>query len=259
MTRRFLHRLKRLLRKPFRAVSPQMEESYLTLLAELSTARVHRAGAKKARALGPEGKSKLNIGCGTFLKPGFLNVDYRPEADLRLDLRQPLPFPNGVFELVFSEHFLEHLKYPEEASRFVGDCQRILRPGGVISISVPGTEWPLQEYAAGQSGYLDACNAHQWHPPECTTFMEHINYHFRQRWSGKTDTDFDNHRFAYDFETMKKLLENGGFADVEERPYDPALDSEHRRIGSLFVTARKPSREAGSASPGLATALGPGR
>jgi predicted SAM-dependent methyltransferase len=193
------------------------------------------------------------------LKAGFLNVDFRPEADLRLDLRQPLPFQDGVFELVFSEHFLEHLKYPEEASRFVGDCQRILRPGGVISISVPGTEWPLQDYAAGQSGYLEACKEFQWHPPECTTFMEHINYHFRQRWSGKTDTDFDNHRFAYDFETMKKLLENSGFADVEQRPYDPALDSEHRRIGSLFVTAKKPSGEVGSTSPGPATALAPGR
>jgi hypothetical protein len=46
---------------------------------------------------------------------------------------------------------------------------------------------------------------------------------------------------------------------VEQRPYDPVLDSEHRRIGSLFFTAKKPSGEVGSTSPGPAIALAPGR
>ena len=83
--------------------------------------------------------------------------------------------------------------------------------------------------------------------------MEHIHYHFRQRWTGKSDNDFDCHRFAYDFETLKKLLEVCGFSDVRERPYDPALDSEHRRIGSLFVTARKPATAAASAAANTAS------
>ena len=241
MVRTFLRRVKRFSRKPFLLLSPQVQESFDGFWRELSVALVHKSGVRKAHKLGVE-NMKLNVGSGAYVKEGFLNVDFSPDADLRIDLRQRLPFPEGVCDLVFSEHFLEHLKYPEEALRFIGDCQRILRPDGVISISVPGTEWPLEEYVKGQSEYLQACLI--WHPVQCTTFMEHINYHFRQRWAGSSDTDFDCHRFAYDFETLKKLLEQCGFSDVRQRSYDPELDSEHRRIGSLFVSAKKPSDKA---------------
>jgi hypothetical protein len=62
--------------------------------------------------------------------------------------------------------------------------------------------------------------------------MEHINYHFRQ--NGK-------HRFAYDEETARKILESVGFYPVARRVYQPGLDSERRRIGSLFIAATKPA------------------
>jgi citrate lyase synthetase len=62
--------------------------------------------------------------------------------------------------------------------------------------------------------------------------MEHINAHFRQH---------GEHLFAYDLETMEKVLADVGFVDIRKLEHDPAIDSEHRRIGSLIVSAKKPS------------------
>jgi len=103
--------------------------------------------------------------------------------------------------------------------------------GGVLVFSVPDTEWPLSDYREGaDASYFKACRENSWHPKWCMTRLEHINYHFRQG---------TEHRFAYDLETAVKILTAAGFVDVRQRKYDPTLDSEHRRIGSLFICARK--------------------
>jgi len=39
---------------------------------------------------------------------------------------------------------------------------------------------------------------------------------------------------------MRKKLAESGFDGIAKREFDPNVDSEHRRIGSLFVTAFKP-------------------
>jgi len=65
--------------------------------------------------------------------------------------------------------------------------------------------------------------------------MEHINYHFRQ------DTQ---HRFVYDFETLKYALGRAGFSQIERRGFDPLLDSQDRERGTLYVIAVKPAAPA---------------
>ena len=41
--------------------------------------------------------------------------------------------------MIFSEHFFEHIEYPAPIERMLAG----LRPGGILSFSVPDTEWPL--------------------------------------------------------------------------------------------------------------------
>jgi hypothetical protein len=60
--------------------------------------------------------------------------------------------------------------------------------------------------------------------------MEHINYAFRQG---------NEHRFAYDFETMKHILEKSGFIEVKRRDFNYELDSDERKLGTLYVEAIK--------------------
>jgi hypothetical protein len=63
---------------------------------ELRNYRLHRLAVSKAsRFLGPP-PLKLNLGSGPICKPGWVNIDlFESRADLRLDLREPWPFPDG--------------------------------------------------------------------------------------------------------------------------------------------------------------------
>jgi len=201
------------------------------LVQELRWTPLRRRGRRKARAYSGRTQLKLNIGCGPNLKAGWVNIDLQPNVDLPLDMRDPIPLQEGCAALIYSEHFLEHLDYPADAMRFLHECERLLQHGGVISIGVPDTRWPLESYTGVKDGeYFKFVKKH-WHPAWCQTPMEHINYHFRQ------DTQ---HRFAYDFETLSLALKQAGFGSIREREFDSALDSEHRRVGTLYVEAAKP-------------------
>lgn len=233
-------KLRELIALPFRFVSPQCAEHVESFFVESRVALVHGLGRVRAGRFRGRSGLRLNLGSGARLKDGYLNVDYHPKAELRLDLRRPIPLTDGSCEEIFSEHFLEHLEYPEEASAHLQDCRRLLAPGGVIKLSVPDTEWPLGEYGTADGEYLAACEREGWHPDGCTTWLEHLNYHFRQRWAGTSSTDFQCHRFAYDFETLEKLLVRNGFTDVRRREFEPGLDGAHRSPGSVLVRATRP-------------------
>jgi len=50
----------------------------------------------------------------------------------------------------------------------------------------------------------------------------------------------NEHKFAYDFETLKYILEKSGFVQVKLRNFDPSLDSKDSGLGTLYVDAIKP-------------------
>ena len=205
------------------------------LLEEQQIAEHHQKGLQTIQQLSLTRPTKINLGCGQHPKPGFLNIDSSLGNDLTLDLRKDLPFESDSCDLIFSEHFIEHLGYPQPVTNLFRECLRVLKPGGLLHFSVPDTGWPMADYNKGYTAdYFRACRASPdpWHRDHCTTRMEHINHHFRQ---------CGEHRFAYDEETVRKVLEVVGFSDVRRMNFDPSIDSKHREIGSLFVSARKPS------------------
>jgi predicted SAM-dependent methyltransferase len=203
-------------------------DSLSTLKAELKLQRQHRRSVRRACRY-PSTGLRLNLGCGANLKQGWINIDTSAKADLQLDLREPLPFANDSAEIIYSEHFFEHLEYPTQAIRFLTECWRVLQPSGCFFVCVPETEWPLRAYANGDSDYFDYVR--QRHPYWCNTRMHNINYHFRQ---GR------EHKYAYDFETLDKILEQAGFTCITRRPFNPDLDNEYHKTGTLYVDARKP-------------------
>lgn len=223
----------------FRLFLPKSGEKAQDLQKEIYVSFIHRKGVKCSQNYKNKTDLKLNVGTGPYSKAGFVNLDFSPKADLILDLRQPIPLSKDSCELIFSEHFVEHLLYSEGVNAFFTNVYELLIVGECIKLSIPETSWPTREYFFGGSNYLNVCKEENWLHSEAQTFMDHLNYHFRQRCVGRRESHFECHRFAYDFETMRAALELNGFVDVIEREFDPSLDSPHRRFGSLFVEAFK--------------------
>lgn len=52
------------------------------------------------------------------------------------DAREPLPFPDGSFDAVFSHMFFTMELSEDEVARILEECRRVLRPGGLNIYSV---------------------------------------------------------------------------------------------------------------------------
>ena len=217
------------------------------LRTELRISRLHRASVKRARLYDGRTGLMLNLGCGPNLKAGWINVDLSPDAELHLDLREPLPFADGSVAMIYSEHFFEHLSYasayesgawsalevpghPSEVMTLLRESFRALMPDGVFSLALPDAERVVRAYAAGDREVF-AADA-RVHPEWCDTPMHHVNFTFRQ---GR------EHKYAYDAETLTRILQSAGFVSVVRRSFDPALDSERRSLGTLYMEGRKPA------------------
>ena len=89
----------------------------------------------------------VNFGCGEVYHRDWQNFDVRGDGrEVRAwDVRRPLPFGDGTVDAVYHSHLLEHLD-AGAARAFLGECFRILRPGGTIRIAVPDLEGIARAY-----------------------------------------------------------------------------------------------------------------
>lgn len=198
--------------------------------------RMHRLGCLKASTFLDQNPLQLHLGCGNIYKAGWVNIDayFTPPCtpDLTLDLRQSLPFPAGTCAEVYSEHFFEHIPYPEGAVSNLRETWRVLHPGGRVSIGVPDPIPVITAYLAGTpSPYFDYFHNHFSVHRHLNTPMEALNWLFRQG---------GEHQFIYDFPSLEKMLRDAGFERIVRREFDPARDSESRQHETLYVDAYKP-------------------
>jgi SAM-dependent methyltransferase len=55
------------------------------------------------------------------------------------NLAEGIPLPNATYKIVYHSHLLEH--FPKNRSgHLIGECHRVLSPGGIIRIAVPDLE-----------------------------------------------------------------------------------------------------------------------
>jgi predicted SAM-dependent methyltransferase len=108
---------------------------------------------------------------------------------------------------------------------FLRECRRVLKDGSMLDLVVPDAEGQIEEYVRrGCIGLPDEW----WGPRWCDTPMHRLNYLFRQ---GR------EHKYAYDQETLSRMLMSAGFVRTSRRMYDPAIDHPNHEIGSLCMTA----------------------
>ncbi len=151
---------------------------------------------------------KLHIGSGYNFLSGWLNSDLYPtEKAIYLDATRPFVFDDSVFDYIFSEHFLEHISYPE-GLKMLSECHRILKPGGKIRIATPDLLAVIDLYKEGKSELQNAYiewtidNHVSSAPFYADTFV--INNMFRN-WG---------HMFIYDEKVLRFAMEKVGFINI---------------------------------------------
>lgn len=117
---------------------------------------------------------KLNLGCGSTVPAGWINVDYSGGARFMKipffqafnrrvkffsldwneniyihDLRKKLPWADSSIDYVYSSHTLEHFS-KEDGLAFLAECHRVLRSNGIIRIVVPDLRQFVLEYVEGR-------------------------------------------------------------------------------------------------------------
>lgn len=184
------------------------------------------------RRLSSQRQLKLHIASGPVKTDGWINVDGVAGADVQMDLRRTLPFAPDSASMIFCEHFLDHLQFPDVVGRFLAECHRVLEPGGRLRLVMHDGELAAAAYLRRDAEFFRL--AMSGAPPS----IETLNFVFR----------FNGfHQFIYDFETLKSVLDRAGFATIfrssfrasEIQALNLDCDGPDRAVQSLYVEAVK--------------------
>lgn len=78
---------------------------------------------------------KLNLGCGSDYREGWVNVDLFQKADVKHDLNVfQYPFKDDTFDEIYASHVIEHLS---DTVKVMEELWRISRNGARVEIRVP--------------------------------------------------------------------------------------------------------------------------
>lgn len=108
-----------------------------------------------------------NLGCGSRMHPDWINIDFQGDGKnvLSWDLRHGLPLPDHSCDAVYSSHAIEHFDR-DGARRFLLECRRVLKPGGVIRLVAPDLESIVRAYLAcldaARRGEFGASDRYDW-------------------------------------------------------------------------------------------------
>jgi predicted SAM-dependent methyltransferase len=89
----------------------------------------------------------LNIGCGSTFHKDWDNLDIASSfPDVReYDIRKNLPSSDAEYDVCYSSHLIEHL-HKNKAKKLLSECNRILKPQGILRIVVPDLEAIVRNY-----------------------------------------------------------------------------------------------------------------
>jgi predicted SAM-dependent methyltransferase len=175
---------------------------------------------------------KLNLGCGDKKMVNFINVDIRENVkpDIVDDVSKLEKFNVNSIDLIYACHILEHFgrhEYKKVLSRWFN----LLKEGGTLRLAVPNFESVCNLYIKNKklSELIGLLYGGQTYPQ---------NFHY----------------YIWDFESLKKDLEEVGFKIVKlydwrntehshiddySQSYLPHMDKDNGTLMSLNVEAIK--------------------
>lgn len=200
---------------------------------------------------------QVNLGSGLSIAEGWINVDssmyplfsklprmllhvlYKISRDVKKrysreefcnilkdhifvyhNLEYGIPFPDESVDYLYSSHLLEHM-YREDAKKFLREAYHVLKRGGIFRICVPDLKYAVSLYQKG-----DKQNA--------------LEFFF----TASKSEYFSRHKYMYDFDLLRQLLEEVGYTEIEHCSYGhgecPDIDMlDNRPEQTLYVEAKK--------------------
>ncbi|MCJ7631164.1 class I SAM-dependent methyltransferase [Candidatus Bathyarchaeota archaeon] len=159
----------------------------------------------------PDGLVKLNIGC--FLDCfhyGWENIDSQDLSQFALqngyifkqvDVTKGIPKPEDSVDILYFSHFIEHLDRPQGVG-FLKECFRVLKPNGWLRLAVPDPRILCEAYLKHKIMEYGQVNIGVEKAPDEAEALVHLL--------------IAGHKTIYDFDSIKKLLEQVGFIEVEQ-------------------------------------------
>ena len=138
---------------------------------------------------------KLHIG-GERVRDGWRILNAQPKAgvDFVGDIRDLAQFPTESVDEIYASHVFEHV--PQwDVVRTLSGIHRVLRSGGIFSVSVPDMDVLCKAFVDPAAGF-DA------------------RYHVMQMIFGGQSDDFDFHYFGWSELLLGRFLANAGFGEV---------------------------------------------
>ena len=164
--------------------------------------------------LEPDSLVKVNI--GSYLDMyygGWQNLDALDLSQFaqnfgytfkQYDARVRLPYEDATVDIILASHFIEHLTR-EEGKRFLRECERVLKPDGILRLVIPDAIKICSEYVHGD---LKETYRHVNISVEKSTDSAEGLFHLL----------ISGHQTIYDFKSLKIALEECGFINVTEYP-----------------------------------------
>lgn len=181
---------------------------------------------------------RLNWGCGASGEPGWINSDQKegPGIDISCDIRNGLPLESDSIDYIVSIHALPEVPYPELVPT-LQELRRVLKPGGVLRLSLPDLDKGIQAYLRNDRDYFLI--------PDEEVKSIGGKLIVQLIWYGYSRTLFN-----YDF--IREILLKAGFSQVSQccyketnSPYAGIVELDNREQESLFVEAIKACPEPG--------------
>jgi predicted SAM-dependent methyltransferase len=160
---------------------------------------------------------------------------YRQNKVFFANASKSIPEPDDSVSVIYSSHMFEHLDR-HEATQFLAECYRVLKPNGIIRLAIPNIEIPISEYLKNKDAdvFIESTNLCQNRPRTPSEILKFLLVGNRE------------HQWMYDGKSLSKKLEASGFVDTKIQPPGQtsildygALNLSEREHESVYVEAKK--------------------